>query len=115
MKGHNVEVTNSSDIPNPYPCSFTGLVNGDAATVVSGVCATNAQTYGNSPSGTYSVTPAIGTLSALNYYFTNFTAGTLTISESQVKPIKHRPAAIHNSAANQAQLKTTSLDARKKN
>jgi hypothetical protein len=89
-------------------------VNGDSSGVVSGTCATNAQNYSGSPEGTYSVTPAVGTLSALNYYFTNFTPGTLTISESQAKPVKHRPAAIHAPAANQAQLKTTSLDARKK-
>jgi sugar lactone lactonase YvrE len=107
-------VTNSSDIPNPYPCTITGFVNGDTANVVSGICATNAQSYGNSPGGAYTVTPTLGTLSATNYYFTNFTPGTLTISASQTKPVKHLPAANHSTAANQAKLKTASLDARKK-
>lgn len=113
VTAQDVTVTNSSDIPNPYPCSFTGFVNGDTAAMVSGACATNAQNYSNSPEGTYSVTPAAGSLVALNYTFTTFTSGTLTISASQAKPVKHRPAAMHASAANQAQLKATSLAARK--
>jgi len=83
----NQTVTNSSDIPNPYPCTISGFVNGDTAAVVSGACATNAQSYSSSPAGSYTVTPATGTLSALNYYFTNFTPGTLTISQSQAVTI----------------------------
>lgn len=81
----SMSVTNSSDIPNPYPCTITGFVNGDTAAVVAGMCANDAQNYSNSPSDSYTVTPTIGTLSALNYTFTNFVPGTLTISESQVK------------------------------
>ena len=114
VTAQDVTVTNSSDIPNPYPCSFTGLVNGDTAAVVSGACATNAQNYSNSPEGSYTVTPTAGTLAALNYTFTTFTSGTLTISESQAKPVKHPLAAnhapaSHQAAANLAHLKTTSL------
>ena len=85
VTAQDVTVTNSSDIPNPYPCNFTGFVNGDTAAVVSGACATDAQNEANSPSGSYTVTPSIGTLSALNYTFTSFVPGTLTISESQMR------------------------------
>lgn len=105
----NVEVANSGGIPNPYPCSFTGLVNGDTTAVVSGVCGTNAQNYANSPAGTYTVTPAVGNLSALNYYFSNFVPGTLTIDESQMKPVAHPLAVKHTPAATQAQSKAASL------
>ncbi len=79
----NETVANSSDIPNPYPCTITGFVNGDTAAVVSGACGTNAQSYSSSPAGTYTVTPTVGTLSAVNYTFDNFASGTLTISGSQ--------------------------------
>jgi sugar lactone lactonase YvrE len=83
VTANNEAVTNGSNIPSPYPCTLTGFVNGDTAAVVSGACATNAQSYSSSPAGSYTVTPTQGTLAALNYYFTNFTPGTLTISESQ--------------------------------
>jgi sugar lactone lactonase YvrE len=99
VTAQDVTVTNSSDIPSPYPCAITGFVNGDTAAVVSGACDTNAQNYSNSPSGAYTVTPTIGTFSAINYTFTNFVNGTLTISESQAKPVKHRPAAAARTAS----------------
>jgi streptogramin lyase len=84
VTAQSLTVTNSSDIPNPYPCTISGFVNGDTSAVVSGACGTNAQSYSSSSAGSYTVTPTVGTLSALNYYFTNFTPGTLTISQSQV-------------------------------
>ena len=83
VTANNVTVANSGNIPNPYPCTITGFVNGDTAAVVSGACATNAQNYASSPTGTYTVTPTVGTLSALNYTFTNFSSGTLTLSGVQ--------------------------------
>jgi len=113
VTANNITVTNSSDIPNPYPCSFMGFVNSETAAVVSGACATNAQSYGGEPSGSYTVTPSVGTLFATNYYFATFVPGTLTISESQAKPVKHLTETIHAPAANQAQLKTASMAARK--
>ena len=83
VTANNVTVADSSGIPNPYPCTISGFVNGDTAAVVSGACATNAQSYSSSPIGNYTVTPTVGTLSALNYTFDNFANGTLTLSGSQ--------------------------------
>jgi hypothetical protein len=83
VTANNVTVANSGNIPNPYPCTISGFVNGDTAAVVSGACATNAQNYSSSPTGTYTVSPTVGTLSALNYTFDIFANGTLTLSGSQ--------------------------------
>lgn len=113
VTANNVEATNSSSIPNPYPCTITGFVNGDTASVLNGMCGTNAQSYANSPAGTYTVTPTVGNLSALNYYFASFLPGTLTIDESQVKPVKHPLAINRTPAATQAQSKVATLAAHK--
>ena len=89
------------------------LSDGDTASVLNGMCGTNAQSYANSPAGTYTVTPTVGNLSALNYYFASFLPGTLTIDESQVKPVKHPLAINRTPAATQAQSKVATLAAHK--
>jgi uncharacterized protein len=58
---------------------------------------TDAQNYSNLAAGSYAVTPTIGKLSATNYYFANFASGTLSIGESQTKPVKQHAAAIERS------------------
>ena len=95
VQANDMTVATPSDIPNPYPCTIIGqFANGEsAATVISGMCTTDAQSYTNATAGSYPIVPSIGTLSALNYTFTNFIDGTLTISSSQVKPVKSSPAA----------------------
>jgi uncharacterized protein (TIGR03437 family) len=65
--------------------SITGFVNGDTAGVVSGSAAltTNATTTnGNPNAGSWTVTPAAGTLVAANYSFSGFNAGTLTVNKA---------------------------------
>lgn len=93
VTAQNVAVANGSEIPNPYPCTITGFVNGDTSAVVSGACATNAQSYASSSIGNYTVTPSVGTLSALNYSFT-FAPGTLTLSEAMIGSGFHAPEAV---------------------
>jgi hypothetical protein len=56
--------------------TYSGLVNGDNASVFTGSLATVATA--NSPAGSYSITQ--GTLSAGTNYTINFTAGTLTVT-----------------------------------
>ena len=65
--------------PNPpFTASYSGFVNGDLASAVTGTpnLVTTADT--NSPVGTYPITAATGTLTALNYTFV-FVDGTLSV------------------------------------
>lgn len=58
--------------------SFSGWVNGDSASAVTGAPLITCAASSASPTGSYPITPSQGTLSAANYSFT-FTAGTLTV------------------------------------
>ena len=71
---------------NPIPTltyHFNGLVNNDAATVVSGLPALSTAALQTSPIGNYPITIALGNLSASNYNF-NFVNGTFTINPATV-------------------------------
>jgi sugar lactone lactonase YvrE len=59
--------------------TITGFVNGDPATVVTGLPVVTTTATSSSPAGSYPVTAALGTLAAANYSFT-FATGTLTIT-----------------------------------
>ena len=59
--------------------SITGLVNGDAAGVVSGQAALTTTATSTSVVGSYPITATLGTLSAANYTFT-FANGTLAVA-----------------------------------
>jgi hypothetical protein len=81
-----VTVDNASKVysaPNPiFTATFSGFLNTDTAAVVSGTpdFSTTATQY--SPVGTYTVGASLGTLSAANYDFGPFVAGTLTIGKA---------------------------------
>jgi len=64
-----------------FTCSFSGFVVNDTKSVISGypVIATTASI--GARTGTYGITPTIGTLSAANYTF-KFTSGVLTIQKA---------------------------------
>ncbi len=67
-----------------FSVGITGFVRSDTVSVVSGTPAfsTNATlTNGNPNAGSWSITPAIGSLSAANYTFSVFNNGTLTVSQ----------------------------------
>lgn len=63
-----------------FSASYTGFVNGDTSAVISGSPAFTTAATQSSGVGGYSVTPSVGTLSAANYQFTTFVAGTLTVT-----------------------------------
>jgi len=68
-----------------FTSSITGFVNNDPTTVVSGSPSftTNATTTsGNPNAGSWTITPAAGTLAAANYTFGTFVNGTLTVRQS---------------------------------
>jgi MBG domain-containing protein/chitobiase/beta-hexosaminidase-like protein/pre-peptidase len=79
---------------NPaFACTITGFVNGDLSSVVSGKCAASTTATASSPVGTYPITAAIGTLSAVNYSF-RFVNGMLTITKATPVCTWTTPAAI---------------------
>ena len=59
--------------------SYTGFANGEGTNVISGQPALSTQALSISPVGSYSITAALGTLSATNYSF-SFANGTLTVT-----------------------------------
>lgn len=64
--------------------SYSGFASGEtlATSGVSGSPSLTTTATTNSPAGTYPITPALGTLTAVNYSFT-YVSGTLTVSGSQ--------------------------------
>jgi sugar lactone lactonase YvrE len=64
--------------------NITGFVNGDSATVVSGVPTLSTTATATSPAGVYPVTAAVGSLAAANYTFT-CVPGELTIAKAPAK------------------------------
>lgn len=74
--------TRRAGAPDPaFTYQITGFVNGENATVVSGSPSLTTTATTISPPGSYPITAAPGTLSALNYAFT-FANGTLTVTSA---------------------------------
>jgi|GEM_PF-1164116 len=61
-----------------FGAAYSGFVNGEDATVLTGAPAFSSGADSNSPPGSYAITPSAGTLSAANYDFT-FAPGTLAV------------------------------------
>jgi hypothetical protein len=67
---------------NPvFTASYSGYVNGDTGSVLSGAPSLTSAATAASPVGAYTISAALGSLSATNYGF-SFVDGTLTISEA---------------------------------
>jgi VCBS repeat-containing protein len=62
--------------------SFTGFVNGENPSVLSGVPALNTAATTNSPVGQYAITVTNGTLSSPNYTFSGFSNSVLTVTQA---------------------------------
>jgi filamentous hemagglutinin family protein len=69
---------------NSFSVSYTGWKNSDNASVFSGAAGFTTSATAGSDIGTYSFTPTLGTLSALNYDITTFVPGTLTITRANM-------------------------------
>lgn len=69
--------------PNPgFTASYTGFVNGEDASVLSGSPTFFTPATIDSPVGPYPITPSLGTLSADSYNFIAFVDGILTVTPS---------------------------------
>ncbi|MFI5259425.1 MAG: MBG domain-containing protein, partial [Candidatus Limnocylindrales bacterium] len=77
--------TRAYGFPDPtFTATISGFVLGQtlATSGVTGSPSLSSNDTVNSPVGTYTITPAVGTLSASNYAFTTFNTGTLTVTLS---------------------------------
>jgi hypothetical protein len=72
----------------PFTASYAGFVNGEDASVLSGVADLSAIADTNSPVGAYPIQIAIGSLTSLNYIF-NFTNGSLAITPQALTVAAH--------------------------
>ena len=63
--------------------SFSGFVNGDTASVLSGAPTLTTSATASSAVGTYTITATAGSLAAANYSF-SFVAGTLTVGKAHL-------------------------------
>jgi len=87
--------------------TITGFVNGDNAGAVSGAATFTTTATTTSTVGTYTITPALGTLSAANYAFT-FANGTLTVTQATPVVTWANPADLtYGTALGAAQLDAT--------
>ena len=66
---------------SPFTVTLSGFVNGENSSVVTGSPGFTGSAVGAFNAGTYTITPTAGILSALNYDFTMFINGTLTIGK----------------------------------
>jgi hypothetical protein len=69
---------------NQLSASYSGFVNGEDQSVLSGAPALNTTATTNSPVGQYLITVTNGTLSAINYAFGGFSNATLTVTQALV-------------------------------
>jgi hypothetical protein len=74
---------NHGDAVPTLTYSFSGFVNGDTTSVVSGTASLSTTASASSPAGHYPITVSAGTLSAANYTF-ELVAGTLTVQPKVV-------------------------------
>jgi sugar lactone lactonase YvrE len=76
----NASITYGAAIPTSFTYTITGFQYSDTRAVVNGAPSLTTTATSSSPGGTYPITPAVGSLTAGNYSFSNLVPGTLTIS-----------------------------------
>jgi hypothetical protein len=83
VTANTATITYGSPLP-ALSATFSGLVNGDAPTVVTGNPALSTTATASSGAGAYPISVGVGTLAATNYDFPNLVAGTLTIEPARL-------------------------------
>ena len=79
VTANNAGMTYGGTLPT-FTAGYSGFVNGDGQGVLSGSPSLTTTATSSSPVGNYTITAALGTLSATNYTFL-FVNGTLTINQ----------------------------------
>jgi MBG domain-containing protein/YDG domain-containing protein len=67
---------------SPFTAIITGFVNDENSSVVSGSAAFGGDAAGAVNAGEYTITPSLGSLTAVNYVFVTFNSGTLKIHKA---------------------------------
>jgi hypothetical protein len=80
---NNATMTYGGTVPT-FTASYSGFVNGDTQSVLSGSPSLTTVANSGSPVGTYPITASQGTLSAANYTFT-FGSATLTVNKAVLR------------------------------
>ena len=83
--------------PPSFGWTYSGLVNGDGRSVVSGTPAFTSSVGPTTPVGQYPLTVAQGTLSATNYVFTTFTPSTVTVQPAPLTVMASSPTSTYGS------------------
>lgn len=93
----------------PLTWRASGFVGGEKSDVLSGVPALSTDAVTASPTGTYTITVAAGTLAATNYDLTTFVDGVLTITPKLVPEIAwdNPTPIVYGTALGAAQLNAT--------
>ena len=78
MTANNASRSYSAANPT-FTQSYSGFVNGDTSSALNGAPSLTTTATSTSAPGTYSITAAVGTLTASNYTF-SFVNGTLTVT-----------------------------------
>ncbi len=78
VTANNATITEGSPLPS-FTATYSGFVNGDNQSVLTGTPAFTSNAPQNPPVGTYNIDVTQGTLGAQNYVF-SFVSGTLTVN-----------------------------------
>ncbi len=78
-----------------FHVTYSGFVNGDGPSVVSGTPAFTSSVVPTTPVGQYPLTVAQGTLSATNYTFTTFTPSTVTVQPAPLTVAASSPVSTY--------------------
>jgi hypothetical protein len=97
VTANNASVGYGSAALPTFTATITGFVNGDTASVVSGTPNLTTTATNASPVGSYTITAALGTLSASNYTFA-FVNSTLTITPAHLAVTADSKAKTYGSA-----------------
>jgi microsomal dipeptidase-like Zn-dependent dipeptidase len=85
VTANNAAMTFGQAIPT-FAASYSGFVNSQTQSVLSGSASLTTTATQFSAPGTYTITAALGTLASANYSFLTFKNGTLTISATATVP-----------------------------
>jgi microsomal dipeptidase-like Zn-dependent dipeptidase len=85
ITANNAAMTFGKAIPT-FKASYSGFVNNQNQSVLSGSPSLTTTATRFSPPGTYAITAAVGTLASANYSFPTFNSGTLTIDATATVP-----------------------------
>ncbi len=83
--------------PSSFHVAYSGFVNGDSASVVTGSPQFTTSVTATTDVGTYPLSATVGTLSATNYTFSTFVASTITVQPAPLTVSASSPVSTYGS------------------